>query len=1010
MSAPTPGSVVHSTRAYEPQQDESGVPQTPPELQTAHLPPMLAQYLAIKSQHSDSLLFFRMGDFYELFFEDARIAACALDIALTRRGQYEGEDIPMCGVPWHSYEHYLARLIRQGYRVAICEQVEDPADAKKRGHKAVVRREVVRIVTPGTLTEDTLLEPSAANYLAALAQQGADFAIGWLDVSTGEVLLEGLNPAQLANVLARRAPSELLLPQSVLENPLLKEALHNWQGRLRIEPQSRFESKFGARRLCEAYGVQQLDGFGRFSPASLAAAGALIEYITLTQKGRLPLLQPPRHIDALEYMEIDAATRRNLELTQPLEPERRQSTLIAIIDRTLTAPGARLLASWLAAPLTHIGAILARQEAVSYLLHMGFWRARLRTLLSGSGDLARALGRLSLGRGSPRDLLAVAQCLQCASALAAELNMAAAGRLAEEDSAQSHQNQGVEDKASLSNLPPLVPPLSNNVWTGPFPAFLTALIPALGEYSELLDHLTRALVAQPPLLAREGGFIAPSYAPAIDEWRRLRDDSRRIIATLQTRYVEETGINSLKIKHNNILGYFIEVSSQHADRLMASGAKKGFIHRQTMAGAVRFTTAQLVETERKVAEAGERVLALELAVFEELCARVLAHAPALTLTAGALAQLDVLQSLAERANEGQWVCPTLDQSLDFRITGGRHPVVEAALKRHDRDLNSGHAFIANDCDLGQEQRLWILTGPNMAGKSTFLRQNALIAILAQIGALVPAQKAHLGVVDRLYSRVGAGDDLARGRSTFMVEMVETAAILNQATPRSLVILDEIGRGTATYDGVSIAWACVEYLQAKNRCRTIFATHYHELTALAHRLMGVASYSLQVKESRGTLVFLHKVVQGAADRSYGIHVARLAGLPHQLLTRAQTLLRLLQQQAPLHSLAPKEEELPLFAALTPPAAARPLAEEGGGEGDRQATHRQATLGPTALKPPQKLAPEDGPVHSAPAWQEFAQAMTSLDPDSLSPRQALEQLYILRQLFTRAAGLNDPPSVL
>jgi len=892
--------------------------------------PMMAQYLAIKRQHPDALLFYRMGDFYELFFDDAAVASAALDIALTKRGQHAGDDIPMCGVPVHAAEAYLLRLIRRGHRVAVCEQLEDPAEARKRGGRAPVERGVVRIVTPGTLTEDALLDARRNNHLAALADAQGALGLAWLDISTGAFHAQPVAPAALAAALARVEPGELLLPERLLARGDLAQPLGDWKARLAPLPNPRFDSENGRRRLEAAFRVAALDAFGAFTRAEIAAAGALVDYVDLTQKGRRPRLAPPVRLGPAEVMEIDAATRRNLELFETLQGERRGS-LLATLDRTLTGPGARRLAGDLGAPLTDPGAVAERLDAVAALVEDEEARGRMRVALRRTPDLERALSRLSLERGGPRDLAAIRDGLAAAAEIQAVLAAAAARRAGGASAA-----------------------ISGGHW----PDALARAAAALGPHTALTRHLALTLADELPVLARDGGFVRAGADAALDELRGLRDDSRRRIAELQARYVAETGVGGLRIRHNNVLGYFIETTQTHAERLRAT---PGFIHRQTMASAMRFTTTELGALEEAVASAADRALARELALFQELAAMVLDQAQPIAATAAALARLDVAAALAERAVEGGWVRPVVTDDDGFAITGGRHPVVEEALA-----TAGGGPFVANDCTLAAGQRIWLVTGPNMAGKSTFLRQNALIAVLAQAGSFVPAAAARIGVVDRLFSRVGAADDLARGRSTFMVEMVETAAILNQAGPRALVILDEIGRGTATYDGLSIAWATVEHLHAVNRCRALFATHYHELTQLADRLDDLACHSMRVKEWRGDVVFLHEVAPGAADRSYGIHVARLAGLPEAVIGRAETVLERLERGDRKTTAGRLAEELPLFAA----GQARAASPRGpGGDGGD----------PRAAVPDRVWA-----------------ALSALDVDGLTPRQALEALYALKAL--------------
>ena len=879
--------------------DQSQLPQP-----MADTPPGMVQYLEIKAAHPDAVLFYRMGDFYELFFDDAVKAAAALDIALTKRGRHNGQDIPMCGVPVHAAEVYLPRLIRKGFRVAICEQMEDPAEAKKRGSKSVVHREVVRIVTPGTLTEDTLLDARRSNFLAALADAQGSMALAWVEVSTGEVGARPVDARTLASALARLDPAELLVPDRLIQAPGLLDVLRDWRAALVPLPGARFDSTNGRKRLEALYGVGTLDAFGVFDRPELAALGALVDYVELTQKGKLPRLKPPRRVSDGGVMEIDPATRRNLELTRTLSGER-QGSFLAVIDRTVSGAGARLLAERLAAPLTDPLVINGRLDAIESFVADEGLKADLRQRLKRAPDLARALSRLSLGRGGPRDLAAIRDGLAAATEIA----------------------------ALIGRKPDLA-------------AEIREAARDLGHHQVLIDRFTRALAAELPLLARDGGFIAEGYAPDLDELRLLRDESRKLIAGLQARYQAETGIASLKIRHNNVLGYYIEATATHAEKIIG---KPGFIHRQTMVNAARFTTVELGELESKLSSAADRALAIELRLFEDLLGEVQARAEAVTLAADALARLDVASALAELAVERRHVRPLVDATSAFAVKGGRHPVVEAAL------AGSGAAFVPNDCDLAERQRLWLLTGPNMAGKSTFLRQNALIVLLAQIGAFVPAESAHVGIVDRLFSRVGAADDLARGRSTFMVEMVETAIILNQASPRSLVILDEIGRGTATFDGLSIAWATLEHLHEVNRCRALFATHYHELTALASRLAALACRTMRVKEWQGDVVFLHEIAIGAADRSYGLHVARLAGLPTAVLDRAEEVLHALETGERAGSAARLADDLPLFAAARPTSGslrAEPSAVEG--------------------------------------------ELAKVNPDELSPKGALEILYRLKGL--------------
>ncbi|MFN3701376.1 MAG: DNA mismatch repair protein MutS [Alphaproteobacteria bacterium] len=919
--------------------------------------PMMAQYHMIKAAHPDCLLFYRMGDFYELFYEDAVTAASVLDITLTKRGKSQGDDISMCGVPFHSYGPYLAKLIKAGYKVAICEQTETPDQAKARtkreglpASKALVNREVVRIVTQGTLTEDELLDAKSHNYLAALSvlkvqDSGAaeranetDMALGWVDLSTGAFSVQAVSQKSLLSILSALQPSEFLI-QGDLKNDTKNDPqlqLHTLLAGMEELPQtpldvSAFDSDLALERIRSLYaersGYSALAAQG-FSAAEYAAIGALIAYIERTQKGRLPYLALPQRMQSAGIMQIDGATRRSLELTHTQQGERKGALLDAI-DRTLSNAGGRLLQAHLSSPSTDLAEINARLERIGALLDEPDLQRNLRDHLRHIPDMERALARLSVGRGGPRDLLMIRD------------------GLVQSEVIRAHLQSSPQAKVVFAELLKI---LAQN-----------PLVAALQ------DRLQRAVQDSPPFLARDGNFIKGGYHDQLDKLRLLRDESRRLIAGLQTKYQQDTGIDRLKISFNNVLGYFIEVSTKHADALMAM-AKDGaspYIHRQTMANVVRFTTGELAELERDITQAADKSLALELEIFEALRREVSGLAEEIGAVAHALAQLDVAASHADLARDMGYVRPQLDLSLDFVIEGGRHPVVEKALKE------KAQPFVPNDANFSENQRLWLLTGPNMAGKSTFLRQNALIAILAQMGAYVPAQKAQIGMIDRIFSRVGAADDLARGQSTFMVEMVETAAILNQATERSLVILDEIGRGTATFDGLSIAWACVEHLHDVNRSRAVFATHYHELTALTARLEQLSCYAMEVREWKNEIVFMHKVKAGAADRSYGIHVAKLAGLPQSVLHRAKQVLAQLEQGGHSGQASRKlADDLPLFRA-------------GAAEGAESVDQ--------ALE---DSAQDEG---FAPFNKALLDQLEALDPDSLSPREALDALYALKKSF-------------
>lgn len=876
----------------------------------------MAQYLAAKSEHPDALLFFRMGDFYELFFEDAEKASAAIGITLTKRGQHGGEPIPMAGVPWHQAENYLSKLIRCGFKVAVCEQLEDPAEARKRGGKAIVQRGVVRVVTPGTLTEEGLLDARASNRLAAIVFAGEDAAVAWADVSTGAFETRAIAAREAEEEIAALAPAELLAVDA--DAAKLKEIARIAGAALTPRPAVKADARAAERRIKAAFQVAALDAFGDFSAAELSAMGLLLDYIELTQAGAAPRLMPPRREAARAFMAIDAATRAALEIDRSVRGGR-EGSLLACIDRTVTSAGGRLLAQRLARPLMNTAAIAARLDAVQFFLDSPQRRRSVRVELRSAGDLARALTRLVLGRGGPRDLAQLRDGLN-------------AGDRAGAHCADADAPAEIADACAALSLA------------------------AHAESASLAQALARALSPDLPLLTRDGGFIAAGHDAALDESRALRDDSRKVVAALQARYAEETGIAGLKLKHNNVLGYHIDATSKQAEALMAPPLNARFIHRQTNAGSVRFTTTELAELDAKIARAGDAARAREQALFKDFAALAAANEGPIRAAAEALAALDVAAGLAEWAEETLSVRPEIDETTALLTEAARHAVVEEGVRRE------GQGFTPNDARLDAEgksgPRLLVVTGPNMAGKSTYLRQIALLAILAQTGSYVPARKLRLGVVDRVFARVGASDDLARGRSTFMTEMVETAAILNQAGSRALVVLDEIGRGTATFDGLAIAWAVAEHLHEANRCRAVFATHYHELTRLADRLDAGANAHLRAKEWKGDLVFLHEVAPGAADRSYGIQVAKLAGLPKSAVERARAVLARLEANGGATRVQ-IVDDLPLFAQV------------------------MAETAPSALEA----------------------ALEAVNPDSLSPKEALELLYKLKLIAAAADRRQD-----
>jgi len=865
--------------------------------------PMMRQYLEVKAQYKDCLLFYRMGDFYELFYNDAVVAASALDIALTKRGKQEGEDIPMCGVPHHAYEPYLQKLIRAGYKVAICEQMETPEEAKKRGYKSVVRREVIRIVTPGTIIEDALLDARQSNYLVCIVNQAASVAIAWIDMSTGEFKVCVSSVELLPSDLARLAPKEILIADKIFLDNKYANILADYRRILTPHVSSMFEYMRSENNLKKFYAVTSLDGFGSFSKPEISACGALVEYVSVTQKNNMPRLNPPAKFSPGNFMVIDAATRRNLEISKTLSGSKIGS-LLNIIDKTITGVGARLLSNYLAAPLTDPAVIKDRLDMVDFFVQNQPLRQDLREVLKRVPEIERALSRICMDKGGPRDLAAI--------------------------------RDGLQEAAIICNM------LGANI--NDIPLGLRRALGSIVAYPELVAKLAQALKTEVNSFARDGNFITSGYNAELDRLRELKDNGQVKITSLREQYRRETSINTLKITYNNILGYFVEITPSHSEKI----TDNKFIHRQTIASAVRYTTQELRDLENDILNASDKSLKLELNIFNELVSDIKNNAENIARCAYSIAVIDVSSALAELAEQKNYCRPQVDSSLEFKIIRGRHPVVEANINGE----MSGD-FIANDIDLSPGQCLWLLTGPNMAGKSTFLRQNAIIAIMAQIGSFVPAESAHIGTVDRLFSRVGASDDLARGRSTFMVEMIETATILNQSTVRSLVILDEIGRGTATYDGLSIAWAVVEHLHNLIKCRGLFATHYHEMTSLSSKLKHLACYTMKVKEWDNQVIFMHEVIPGAADRSYGIHVAKLAGLPSSVIKRAEQVLTILQESETSGAKNRLAEDMPLFAVAS-----------------------------------QSLAIKESQIE---------QQLAGVNIDELSPRQAQDILYELKKML-------------
>lgn len=879
--------------------------------------PLLAQYFSIREEYPDYLLFFRLGDFYELFFDDAVCASETLGIALTHRGQYDGKDVPMCGVPFHASDNYLSKLVHQGYKVAICEQTEDPKEAKKRGTKSVVNREVVRLVTAGTLTEDPLLSSKNNNFLLSFNKKDNNFGCAWLDISTGEFFTQCFNLSKedeltvINTLLAKTNPAELIVCDEYAHNKNIYEILQKSPKQLTILPQERFNSQNAKIRLQNIYNVETLSSFGDFEPIEIGVAGALLDYVEISQKGKLPLLQNIVKMTHSDVVEIDNATRRSLEISSSFNTNNGH-TLLKSIDKTITSAGGRMLNNRLSNPLKDITTINMRLDMVDFFVKCTPARKEIRNLLRCVSDMERALSRVMLGRCSPKDILNIKNTLEIIPQI----------------------RNAIHFKSNTPSFEIGIPPI------------LQQVMEELGNHNNLASRLDEALKKEDlPLLARDGNFIKEGYSPDLDNARNLKNNGHNLILSLQEKYIKNTGISQLKLKFNNVIGYFIEVPIKLSEQLINN---PDFIFRQSVLNASRYTTVELTELEDKVRSASDKALAIELEVYEDLLKYVKASAELIIKTSQAFAKIDVAAALAEIACEYNYCRPILDNSKDFIIKGGRHPVVEQSIL----SCGSGE-FIANDCTLDNKMgNLWLLTGPNMAGKSTYLRQNAIIAIMAQMGSFVPADEARIGIIDKIFSRVGASDDLAKGQSTFMVEMVETASILNQATENSFVILDEIGRGTATFDGLSIAWAVVEHLHEINRCRTIFATHYHELTALNNKLKNLSLHCMRVKEFNNEVIFLHEITTGAANRSYGIHVAQIAGLPQKVISRAEEVLHNLENQNKGLSKDDLSQQLPLFT----------YAKE-----------------------------------SKPQTSKLHETLKDLNPDDLSPREALAKLYELKKLL-------------
>jgi DNA mismatch repair protein MutS len=814
-------------------------------MQLVNTTPMLQQYLSLKAGYQDCMLFYRLGDFYELFFEDAIVAAEVLEITLTKRGQYQDEDIPMCGVPAHASDSYIEKLVKAGYKVAICEQLETPQEAKKRSSKAVVRREVVRIITAGTIMEDPMLNAKNHNFLMAIAGNDTDLSIAWVDITTGEFYFSEMASSQFAAELARLKPSEIILSESILRNLEIKSAMQDHNSSMTVRSDSLFSVSRSEKIIQAFYNISSLEVLSSKNGNSIASLGVLLDYLNHTHKKCLPRLGLPRLLSTANFMVIDAATRKNLELDHANNGSKRNS-LRWVIDKTSTSCGGRLLSSHLSSPLTDPEAINHRLDSVEYLYLRDNIRIELVNIMKGFPDIERSLARIFIRNLSPKDLGSIRLGLKIISFVAELLK----------------SMEGID----------------NNL--------LKSYVLQLGEFTGLIELLETTLVDDPPASLKENDFIRSGCNKQLDDMRNLRDHADLSLSAMQSKYRKLTGVSSLKITKNNIIGYFIEVPVAQIAKLNESD----FIHRQTLGTCARFTTEELKALEIEINSCHQQIKVLEQSIFEELCISVCQNAESISLAAQAIASIDVISMFAQIAKERGYVRPHVISGIDFIITDGKHPVI----LQHLEDK-----FIGNDCGLSESETTWLITGPNMAGKSTFMRQNALICIMAQMGCFVPAKYAKIGVVDRLFSRIGAGDDISSGRSTFMVEMSETAAILNNATKNSLIILDEIGRGTSTFDGLSIAWAVTEYIHNVLKCRTLFATHYHELVGLEQTLSGLKCQTMQVREWQNSIIFMHKVVPGKADRSYGIHVAELAGVPHIVSNKAKSILAQLESKQSIY---------------------------------------------------------------------------------------------------------------
>lgn len=894
---------------------------------TPNVTPMMQQYLEVKKNHQDCLLFYRMGDFYELFFEDAVTAAAELELVLTRRGEHQGKEIPMCGVPHHAHENYLNKLIKKGYKVAICEQAETPEEAKKkRGYKAVVQRNVIRIVTPGTITEDNLLEGFSANYLIGLSKSANKYLLAACDISTGEFFINSHEKEKIISEIEKLNPKEILLSDQIFTDRNFDEVFSRYKKIITTQSKSLFTGKRGEEKIRDFYNITAIEHL-KLNHDELGLCGALLDYVQSTQISSKPNINFPKKNEFNDFMDIDFSTQASLEIFRSSDGSTKNS-LFGNINKTRTSSGARFLQKALTKPLINSLEIDARLDSVEFFFKNNELTDQVRKELKNIPDIERIISRIHLNRSTPRDLEGL--------------------------------KYGIKSSLNLNFI-------FSNIDAKILPNNIRKHLNISDKIQEILFLLDEAITNGAPALLSEGGYIKEGYNPKLDDYRKTKDNSVNILNALVEKYRSETGINTLKIKHNNILGFFLEVTPTNADK-----APNYFIHRQTLAGNVRYTTQELREVENKIVNSQSYALALELEIFREICEKIKNSSNEILLLAKFIAEIDFYSSLAVVADENNLTRPTIDNSTIFELHDARHLIVE-------NNLKNKNSFTANNINLNDENKVWLITGPNMSGKSTFLRQNAIIGILAQIGSFVPARSAKIGIIDKLFSRVGASDNLAKGQSTFMVEMSETATILNNATERSLVILDEIGRGTSTYDGISIAWAVLEYIHNKINCRTLFATHYHELTSLNKKLPKISLHTTEIKEWNDEIIFSHKIIEGAAGKSYGINVAKLAGVPNKVTARAEQILKILEEKNQDNPLKIFNDDLPLFATSNSNTSKNIYNEEfSDNKNLEEVNSRQYLSSPQNSNKNNKIISE----------------LTYLNLEEISPKQALDILYSLK----------------